>query len=64
MFSLDVYELIERCAAIVCNLNGRVPDEGMIVETLLACAAGKTGEKQWPDDVLNHEMDEASKQGS
>jgi nucleoside 2-deoxyribosyltransferase len=41
IFSLDVYELIERCGAVVCNLNGRVPDEGMIVEAALAYAAGK-----------------------
>jgi nucleoside 2-deoxyribosyltransferase len=41
LFSLDVYELIERCSAAVCNLNGRVPDEGMIVEAALAYAAGK-----------------------
>lgn len=41
MFALDVYELIERCDAVVCNLNGRVPDEGMIVEASLAFAAGK-----------------------
>lgn len=41
MFSLDAYELIERCDAIVGNLNGRVPDEGMIVEATLAYAAAK-----------------------
>ena len=41
IFSLDAYELIERCSAVVCNLNGRVPDEGMIVEAALAYAAGK-----------------------
>jgi len=41
IFSLDVYELIERCGGVVCNLNGRVPDEGMIVEAALAYAAGK-----------------------
>ena len=41
IFSLDVYELIGRCSAAVCNLNGRVPDEGMIVEAALAYAAGK-----------------------
>ena len=40
-FALDVCELIERCSAVVCNLNGRVPDEGMIVEATLAYAAGK-----------------------
>jgi nucleoside 2-deoxyribosyltransferase len=41
IFALDVYELYERCDAIVCNLNGRVPDEGMIVEASLAFATGK-----------------------
>ena len=41
IFSLDVYELVERCDAVVCNLNGRVPDEGMIVEAAIAYAAGK-----------------------
>jgi nucleoside 2-deoxyribosyltransferase len=41
IFSLDVYELIERCNAVVCNLNGRVPDEGMIVEAAIAYSAGK-----------------------
>ena len=41
IFSLDVYELIERCSAMVCSLNGRVPDEGMIVEAALAYAASK-----------------------
>jgi nucleoside 2-deoxyribosyltransferase len=41
IFSLDVYELIERCNALVCNLNGRVSDEGMIVEAALAYAADK-----------------------
>jgi len=41
IFALDVYELIERCGAVVCSLNGRVPDEGMVVESALAYAAGK-----------------------
>jgi len=41
IFSLDVYELIERCNALACNLNGRVPDEGMVVEAALAYAADK-----------------------
>jgi nucleoside 2-deoxyribosyltransferase len=41
IFCLDVYELVEGCSAMVCNLNGRVPDEGMIVEAALAYAAGK-----------------------
>ncbi len=41
IFSLDVYEMTEGCSGVVCNLNGRVPDEGMIVEASLAYAAGK-----------------------
>lgn len=41
IFALDVYELLECCDAVVCNLNGRVPDEGMIVEASIAFAAGK-----------------------
>jgi nucleoside 2-deoxyribosyltransferase len=41
VFALDVYELVERCDAVVCNLNGRVPDEGTIVEASLAFAVGK-----------------------
>lgn len=41
IFALDVYELVERCDAVVCNLNGRVPDEGMVVEASLAFAVGK-----------------------
>lgn len=41
IFALDAYELLERCDAVVCNLNGRVPDEGMIVEAALAFATGK-----------------------
>ena len=41
IFALDVCELLERCDAVVCNLNGRVPDEGMVVEASLAFAIGK-----------------------
>lgn len=41
IFALDVYELLDRCDAVVCNLNGRVPDEGMVVEASLAFAVGK-----------------------
>lgn len=40
IFALDVHELLARCDAVVCNLNGRVPDEGMIVEASLAYACG------------------------
>ncbi len=41
IFALDVYELIEDCDAIVFNMNGRVPDEGGVVEASIAFAAGK-----------------------
>lgn len=40
IFALDAWELLARCDAVVCNLNGRVPDEGMIVEASLAFACG------------------------
>ena len=40
VFALDAYELLECCQAVVCNLNGRVPDEGMIVEASLAYSMG------------------------
>jgi nucleoside 2-deoxyribosyltransferase len=39
VFALDVHELLERCDAVVVNLNGRVPDEGAVVEASLAMAA-------------------------
>lgn len=41
IFSLDVYQLVERCDYFVFNMNGRVPDEGGVSETAMAYAAGK-----------------------
>jgi nucleoside 2-deoxyribosyltransferase len=41
IFSLDTYQLLERCDAVVANLNGRVADEGTVVEASLAWHAGK-----------------------
>ena len=41
IFSLDVYQIVERCSHFVFNMNGRVPDEGGLVETAIAYAAGK-----------------------
>lgn len=38
IFALDIYQLVEECDAIVVNLNGRVPDEGALVEASLAWA--------------------------
>ena len=41
IFSLDVYQLLRRSDGVVANLNGRVPDEGTVVEAALAWLAGK-----------------------
>jgi nucleoside 2-deoxyribosyltransferase len=39
--ALDVYQAIEGCQCVVLNLDGRVPDEGSIVEATLAWYAGR-----------------------
>ena len=41
IFCLDVFELTVRADAVVANLNGRVPDEGTVVEAALAWQCGK-----------------------
>jgi nucleoside 2-deoxyribosyltransferase len=41
IFALDTYQLLRRCDVIVANLNGRVPDEGTVVEATLAWHSGK-----------------------
>lgn len=41
IFSLDVHQLLEGCDGVVVNLNGRVPDEGTVVEASLAWLSGK-----------------------
>jgi len=41
IFSLDVYQLLVGCQGVVVNLNGRVPDEGTVVEASLAWHAAK-----------------------
>jgi nucleoside 2-deoxyribosyltransferase len=41
IFALDIYQILERCDALVFNMNGRVPDEGALVETAVAWTAGK-----------------------
>lgn len=41
VFSLDTFELLNRADAVVVNLNGRVPDEGAVVEAALAWHSGK-----------------------
>jgi len=42
IFALDVNRLLSWSSAVVVNLNGRVPDEGTIVEVSLAWHGGKT----------------------
>lgn len=41
IFALDVFQIVEVCDLFVANLNGRVPDEGALVEAAIAFAAGK-----------------------
>jgi nucleoside 2-deoxyribosyltransferase len=41
IFSLDTHQLLSRCDGVVANLNGRVADEGTVVEASLAWHAGK-----------------------
>lgn len=41
IFALDVYQLLKACDGVVANINGRVPDEGTVVEVALAWHAGK-----------------------
>ena len=39
-FALDIYQLHSRCDGVVFNMNGRVPDEGSVMETSSAFTAG------------------------
>ncbi len=41
IFALDIYQVVERCDCLVFNMNGRVPDEGGVVEAAVAFAFGK-----------------------
>ncbi len=41
IFALDIFQILEGCDWLVLNMNGRVPDEGGVVETAVAFAAGK-----------------------
>jgi len=40
-FALDIYNVLEKCGALVFNMNGRVPDDGSIVETAAVWTAGR-----------------------
>lgn len=41
IFTLDVHMVLQETSGMVANLNGRVPDEGMLVEASLAWSNGK-----------------------
>ena len=41
VFALDMFQLLGRCQSVVFNLDGRVPDDGSVVETASAFTAGK-----------------------
>ncbi|MFC1889780.1 nucleoside 2-deoxyribosyltransferase [Thermodesulfobacteriota bacterium] len=41
IFALDVYQVTRGCDAVIVNLNGRVPDEGAVVEAALAWSADR-----------------------
>jgi len=41
VFALDVFQCLDRCDAVVLNLDGRVPDEGAVMEASLAWTANK-----------------------
>jgi nucleoside 2-deoxyribosyltransferase len=41
IFTLDVYHVLIACDGALVNLNGRVPDEGAVVEGAIAWTAGK-----------------------
>ena len=41
IFAVDVYQIVGRCDYFVFNMNGRVPDDGGIVEAGIAFCMGK-----------------------
>lgn len=41
IFALDMYQLVDACDATIANLNGRVTDEGVIVEATVTAVTGK-----------------------
>ena len=41
IFAMDLYQVVYGCDYLVFNMNGRVPDEGGVVETAVAFASGK-----------------------
>jgi nucleoside 2-deoxyribosyltransferase len=41
IFALDIQQVVLECDGTIVNLNGRVPDEGAVVEGAIAWTAGK-----------------------
>jgi hypothetical protein len=41
IFALDVFQVVAGCGSLVCNINGRVPDEGAVAEAAMAWTLGK-----------------------
>ncbi len=41
VYAVDIYQLLAVCDHFVLNMNGRVPDEGAVVEAAIAYALGK-----------------------
>ena len=40
VFALDVYQVVDRCSAVVLNADGRVPDEGSVAEAAIGWGVG------------------------
>ena len=41
VYALDMYQLLDRCGAVVFNMDGRVPDGGSVVEAASAYVSGR-----------------------
>ncbi|MBF0119940.1 MAG: nucleoside 2-deoxyribosyltransferase [Desulfobacterales bacterium] len=41
VFALDVFQIVEKCDYFIMNMNGRVPDEGAVVEIAIALMHNK-----------------------
>ena len=41
IFALDTYQVVVGCGSLVMNMNGRVPDEGAVAESIMAWMLGK-----------------------
>lgn len=41
VFALDIFQLLDRCGAVVFNLDGRVPDDGSVMEAAVGWTANR-----------------------